>query len=111
VLLAHQQSVARLVAPESVGDLLRGNDLALAGLAELASPGPLCCLCPLELGELVEDAVCELSLWALVPTVVKGADLRPMLLELASEEVVIGGLASEAVPILCEHHRHTARSH
>jgi hypothetical protein len=34
-----------------------------------------------------------------------------MLLKLATKEVVIGGLAGEAVPILREHHRHPAGGH
>src|SRR5215203_1844928 len=32
-----------------------------------------------------------------------------MLLELASEEVMISRLAGEAIPILCQHHRHHQR--
>jgi hypothetical protein len=31
-----------------------------------------------------------------------------MLLELASQQVGVGGLAAETVPILSEHHSHTA---
>ena len=66
---------------------------------------------PLELRELIENAICELALRGLVTTVVQGADLRPVLLELAPEEVMIGGLAGEAVPVLGQHHRDTAGGH
>jgi hypothetical protein len=38
----------------------------------------------LELGELVKNAVRELALRGVVTPIVKGADLRPVLLELAT---------------------------
>ena len=88
-----------------------GDDLALAGLAAASAPGPLGYLGPLVLGDLVEDAVGELALRRIVAPVVEGADLRPVLLELAPEEVVIGGLAGEAVPVLCQHHRDAPSGH
>src|SRR3712207_3795631 len=50
--------------------------LAFAGLAELSSAAPLGYLCPLVLRQLVEDAIREFPLWALVASVVEGPDLR-----------------------------------
>ena len=58
----------------------------------------------LVLGELVEDAVRELALRAVVTTSIEGADPRPAFLTLDGG-VVVGGLAGEAVPILGQHHR------
>ena len=45
------------------------------------------------------------------PLIVEGADLRPVLLELPAEEVVVGGLAGEAVAVLCQHHMDTSGGH
>src|SRR3712207_3350807 len=39
------------------------------------------------------------------------AYLRPVLLELALEQVVVGGLAGEAVAVLRQHHRNSALGH
>src|SRR5215217_6688785 len=72
--------------------------------SKLATAAPLHDLGPLVLGELVEDAVCELALRALISPVVEGTDLGSVFVELPPQQVVIGGLAGEAVPILCQHH-------
>jgi hypothetical protein len=49
---------------------------------------------------MVENAVRELPLRALVSPIVERSDLRAVLLELASEKVMIGRLTGKAVPIL-----------
>src|SRR5829696_3602726 len=67
--------------------------------SKLATAAPLHDLGPLVLGELVEDAVCELALRALISPVVEGTDLGSVFVELPPQQVVIGGLAGEAVPI------------
>jgi hypothetical protein len=43
--------------------------------------------------------------------VIEGSDLRPMLLELLAQEVMISGLPGKAVPVLCQHHRDAAGGH
>jgi hypothetical protein len=48
---------------------------------------------------------------ALVAPIVQSPDFAPMLLELALEQIVVGRLSSEAVPVLGQHHRDTAGSH
>ena len=65
--LVHHQCVAGLVVAEAVRGLHRRYDLALTGLLQLPPPRPLRDLRPLVLGELVEYAVRELPLRALVP--------------------------------------------
>src|SRR5215217_2521367 len=87
------------------------HDLPLLGTPQLPSPRPLRYLGPLELGELVEDAVRQLPLRAIVSPIVQSADLRSVLFELTPEEVMVGGLAGDAVPILCQHHGNAPRGH
>jgi hypothetical protein len=87
------------------------DDLALAGLSELAPPGALRRLGSLELGQLVQDAVRELPLWGVVSPIVQGAHLRVVLLELAAEQVVVGGLPGEPVAVLRQHHGDTTAGH
>jgi hypothetical protein len=53
---------------------------------------------------LVKYAVRELALGAIVSPIVQGADLRSVLFELTPEEAMVGGLAGDAVPVLCQHH-------
>jgi hypothetical protein len=69
-----------------------------------APPAPLDDLGPLVLAKLVEDAVRQLPLGALVPTVVQRADFCAVLGELPLEEVVVGRLAGDTVAVLGEHH-------
>ena len=85
-----------------------GYDFALPGAPELAPAGPLGGLGPLELSELVEDAVGKLAFGAIVPVVVEGPEHAPVFLELPLEQVVVGGLAAEAVPVLGQHQRDPA---
>src|SRR5215213_5142990 len=103
--------VSGVVVPEAVRWTGSGHDLTLPSLLELASPGALAYLRPLVLAELVEDAVCELALWGVVSPIVHGADLRPMLLELATEKIVIGRFAGEPIAVLCQNHIDTASGH
>jgi hypothetical protein len=105
------QGVAGLVVAEAVGGLHGRYDLALASFLQLPPACPLRDFRPLELGELVEDAVRELALRGIVAAVVEGTDLSAMLLEFLPEQIVIGGLPSEAVPVLSQHHRNAASSH
>jgi hypothetical protein len=89
-----------------------GRDhFAFSSPTQLATPRALGYLRTLELSELVEDAVGELSLGSVVASVVESADLRAVLLELPPQEIVVGGLSSEAVPVLGEHHRNAAVVH
>ena len=111
LLLVYQQPVARGVELEAVLDAMAGHDLTLAGLLELASPGTLGYLRALVLAELVQYAIRKLALRAVVSPIVQGPDLRPVLLELAPEKVMVGGLAGDAVPILCKHHGNAPGGH
>jgi len=65
----------------------------------------------LELGELVEDAVHQLTLGAVVSPVLKGAHLGPALLELPLEQVRVRRLPAEAVPVLSKHYGDAAGGH
>src|SRR5215212_3314919 len=85
---------------EAVARGMCGEHLAFPRLALPSAAAPLRDLRPLVLAELVEYAVRELALGAIVSPIVEGADLCPMLLELPPEQVVVGGLAGEAVPVL-----------
>src|SRR5215208_1940429 len=97
-------SASRLVIPKAVRWLHCRDDLALTSLLEFPSPAPLSELCPLVLRELVQHAIRQLALRGIVATVIKGADLRSVLLELPPEEVMIGRLAGEPIAVLCQHH-------
>ncbi len=66
---------------------------------------------PLELGELVQDTVHQLALGGVVAPVVEGTHLSFVLLELAPQQVMVGGLAREPVPVLGEHHGEAAGGH
>ncbi len=85
--------VSGIVVPKVVCWTGSCHDLTLPGLLELAPPTTLTYLRSLVLAELVEDAVRKLTIRRVVSAVVHGTDLRPVLLELAAEEVVIGRLA------------------
>jgi len=89
---------------EPIGRALSGDYFALPGLLKLTPAAALCYLRALILSQLVEDAVRELSLRALVSPIVEGTDLRSMLLELAPEKVMVGGLAGEPITVLGQHH-------
>jgi hypothetical protein len=53
----------------------------------------------------------EVAFRALVPAVVEGAYLGPILLKLASQQVMVSRLTSEAVAVLSEHHGDPAHGH
>jgi hypothetical protein len=89
--LVHDVVGAVVVEPEPVVRPAPGDDLALAGALHLAPPGPLGRLDALEACDLVHDAVGELPLRGVVSAIVEGADLGPMLLELAPDQVVVDG--------------------
>jgi hypothetical protein len=110
-LLLDEVTVLGVVVPVPVVCAVVGKYLPVLDLPQLAPPRTFGGLRPLVLGELVEDAVGELALRALVASVVERPDLRTVLLELLAEEVVVGGLAREAVPILRQHHRNAASGH
>src|SRR5215208_5788997 len=109
--LVDHKRVARLVVPKAIGGLHRRDDLALTSFLEFSSPAPLSELCPLVLGELVKHAIRQLALRGIVATVVKGAKLGSMLLELPPEKVMVGWLTRETVPVLSEHYRDSTCSH
>src|SRR5215203_520776 len=92
---------------EAVARGMCGEHLAFPRLALPSAAAPLRDLRPLVLAELVEYAVRELALGAIVSPIVEGADLRTVLLELSPEQVMVGGLPGYTVPILRQHHRHT----
>jgi hypothetical protein len=104
LFLSHDISVSSLIVLEAIVRPRGSEHLAFSGLSQLTAPSTLRYLCPLELGELVEYAVSELAFGGVVSAFVHGTDLRSVLLELAPQQVVIGGLASEAVPVLRQHH-------
>jgi hypothetical protein len=89
---------------ESLGSLTRTNDLTLLDLPHPPPTGPLCGLRPLEPGELVEDTVSQHPLRAVVAVVVEGLQARTVLKEFLAEDVVMGRLAGEPIPILGEDH-------
>src|SRR5215211_5215265 len=60
----HLVAVPRLVVAKTVPGRVAADDLPLPGLAKLPPAASLRRLRPLELGELVEDAVREIPLWA-----------------------------------------------
>src|SRR5215208_4561976 len=109
--LVDHERVTRLVVPKTVGWLHRRDDLALASFLEFSSPASLSELCPLVLRELVQHAIRQLALGAIVAPIVERADLRPMLLELTAEKVMIGRLAGNAIPILRQHHGNAPSGH
>src|SRR5215212_1466804 len=109
-LFVYYITVPVLVEIKSEGCHSARYNLALFGLPQFAPPGSLRRLCSLKLRQLVEDAVGKLTLRGVVSPVIEGAYLRPVLLELTPQEVVIGGLAGEAVPVLGEYHEHAASS-
>jgi hypothetical protein len=104
-------AIPRVVVLES--KIWRGSskDLTLSDLPELTPSGSFRCLRTLKLRQLVEDTVGKLALRTVVAPIVEGSDLRTMLLELATEQVMLRWLAGEAVPILCQHHRDAATGH
>jgi hypothetical protein len=69
-----------------------------------SSPGTSPRRCRLELGELVEDTVSQHPLRAVVAVVVEGFQARTVLEEFLAEDVVVGWLAGEPIPILGEDH-------
>jgi hypothetical protein len=95
-------------AIEGRGD---GDDLSLGSHTALTTPGSLSYLGTLELRELVEDAISELTFGTFVSPVIESAYLAPVLLKLLAEQVVVGGLPGEPVPILCQHHRDASGGH
>ena len=110
-LCVNDAIVSGIVVPKVVCRTGSCHDLTLPGLLELAPPTTLTYLRSLVLADLVEDAVRKLTLRRVVSAVVHGTDLRPVFLELAAEEVVIGRLAGEPIAVLCEHHIDTASGH
>src|SRR5829696_5937435 len=66
----HLVAVPRLVVAKTVPGRVAADDLPLSGLPELPPSATLGYLRPLELGELVEDAVSELALRAIVSPIV-----------------------------------------
>src|SRR5215213_4666902 len=98
--LVHRVAIPGGIHLEAVVGGVATDHLAGAGLLKLAPPCPLGNLGPLEVRQLIENTICELSLRGVVATVVEGAYLAAMLLELPLQEVVIGWLTREAVPVL-----------
>ena len=105
----HLVAVPRLVVAKAVAGRVAADDLALPGLAELPSSAALRRLRPLELGELVEYAVGELALRAVVSPVVQWrVSFVAVLLELPPEQVD-GRLArgrNGPGPVLAPQRRH-----
>jgi hypothetical protein len=83
--LADHQGVPILGVGEAVGCLVSPDNLALAHLPVQSPPGPLGGLRTLELGELIQDAVRELTLRRIVSSVVESTDLGAVLLALSSK--------------------------
>src|SRR5918997_5205397 len=104
-------TVASAVEPEPIVGAASRNDLTLLGLTQLSAPGSLGGFGALVLRELVEDAVRGLPLRRSVAAVVQRAYLRPVVLELAPQEVVVRRLPGEAVPVLGQDNGHPAGGH
>ncbi|CAA9425778.1 MAG: hypothetical protein AVDCRST_MAG03-2878 [uncultured Rubrobacteraceae bacterium] len=92
------------VAPPVVAEtVVRGvarYQPALPGLLHLPAPAALRDLRPLELRQLVEDAVREFAFGRVVAPVVQRPQPRALLGELLLEQVQVGGFPGEAVPVL-----------
>src|SRR5215204_382719 len=108
LLLVHNIVIAGLVVLEAVVSPRVADKLTLPSFLQSSPSGPLGGLSTLELGELVEDAVCEFPFWAFVTTVVESVNLAAILLEFPLEKIVIGRFAGEAISVLSQHHRDTA---
>src|SRR5215211_8469876 len=106
--LIHKVARAVLVKPEAVLGRVARDELALAGFPQLPPARPFGCLRTLELGELVQYAVCKLPLRALVTPVIESPQSATVLRELLPQQVEVSRLAGEAVPILGQHDRDAA---
>src|SRR3712207_5291188 len=104
-------AVACSVVPETVVRHPPGYDLALSGPAQPTPARPLGYLGTLELGYLVHDAVCELTLRTAVSPIIQGPELAAMLDELSPEKVSVCRLPAEAVPILSQHYGDASSGH
>src|SRR5829696_3933450 len=109
--LVDKQTVAGFVEAEAVRGRRPADHMSLTGSPQLPPSTSFGYLDPLVLGELVEDAVRELTLRGIVSPIVQGADLGAVFLELPLEKVVIGWFAGKAVPVLDQHHRDAPRCH
>src|SRR5215218_5703957 len=110
-LLVHLVAITSSVELEAeVGHRAR-QQLALLHLPQLAAPSSFGRFHSLVLSKLIENAVREFPLWAIVAPIVEGFQLATVLLELSPQEVVIGRFPSEAVSILGQHYRHPTGSH
>jgi hypothetical protein len=105
VLRLHLVAITGLVVAEAVAWRVAADDLSLPGLPQLPPAAALRSLRALELGELVEDAVRELTLRGIVAAVVERTQLGAVFIELPSEEVSIRRFPAETVPVLSEHGR------
>src|SRR5215217_6907484 len=108
LLLVHNVVIAGLVVFKAVVSPRVAEKPTLPSFLQSSPSGPLGGLSSLELGELVEDAVCEFPFWAFVTAVVESVDLAAILLEFPLEKIVIGRLAGEAISVLSQHHRDIA---
>src|SRR5829696_4860742 len=110
-LFIHEVAIPSGVVLETVVGTIAGQDLSLFHLLQFSASCPLGGLGPFVLGELVEDAIGKLAFRTIVAPIIQGTDLGAVLVELPPEQVVIGWLPSEAVPVLGKHHRDTACGH
>src|SRR5215218_10069598 len=110
-LLVHLVAITSSVELEAeVGHRAR-QQLALLHLPQLAAPSSLSRFHSLVLSKLVENAVREFPLWAIVAPIVEGFQLAAMLLELPPKHIGIRWLSAKSVPILGQNHRDVATSH
>src|SRR5215217_7975286 len=82
LLLVHNVVIAGLVVLEAVVSPRVAEKPTLPSFLQSSPSGPLGGLSSLELGELVEDAICEFPFWALVTAVVESPHLAAVLLKL-----------------------------
>jgi hypothetical protein len=80
-----------------------GDYLAFVRLPEPAPPRPLGGLGPLELRQLIQDAVSKLSFGAIVAPIAQSLEPGTFLRELLAQKVQVRWLTGEPVSILCQH--------
>src|SRR5215207_299353 len=106
LFLIHEVGVAALVEAVAVVGGRPGNDLALAGLPNLAPVHPLRDLLALPGSDYVQDVVAELPVGRVVPSAVQSDEPRPMLAKLLGEEL---GVDAAGYPVAEEYHYRVCR--
>src|SRR5215204_1742224 len=111
LLLVHNVVIAGLVIFKAVVSPRVADKPTLLSFLQSSPSGPLGGLSALELGELVQNTIGELSFRGIVAPVVQRLELAAVPLELPAEQVVVCWLSGEAFSVLCQYHRDATSSH